>query len=445
MRSAFCCSLRTCVLTVGAVFLVCQTALLALTLLLAASDVEGGVASAIEWFEAEVEREDVLLGGYEEQAIQRASDFLAIPVTLSIVLMIADSLLIWAAVSQHRILLWPWLVLYAVEYVLLVALLVYFMVVLPKTYLKVIAFLVVCPFLVVFFFCWFVVKCFYNYLRDLNLKEAVAAVYAQSQQKSLAGSNPPTVYPTDPPQHWDQPLPIWATQPNQAVWDPSYLQKMDPRYSGAGSYPNGSSIASGTNGGGVLSTSYYAKSSTSSHNRRTKVPPTMLPDGTLVVPIRDDADDGSDDEEELSGIIEVEEEDYDDEEDGMKSTRTSKTTLTSPGPLPPQGQTDRVAYRYQLRPSSSGRRSVAGVGSDAGSVALSDKYKRVGRVSRPKSDDQSSVAMSLSDKYRVTEEIEVEPEEVYQAMPLPPRPILPPTPVRFGDSPLNVVTSASIS
>ena len=51
--------------------------------------------------------------------------------------MIADSLLIWAAVSQHRILLWPWLVLYAVEYVLLVALLVYFMVVLPKTYLKV--------------------------------------------------------------------------------------------------------------------------------------------------------------------------------------------------------------------------------------------------------------------------------------------------------------------
>ena len=78
---------------------------------------------------------------YRLYLLQRASDFLAIPVTLSIVLMIADSLLIWAAVSQHRILLWPWLVLYAVEYVLLVALLVYFMVVLPKTYLKVIALL----------------------------------------------------------------------------------------------------------------------------------------------------------------------------------------------------------------------------------------------------------------------------------------------------------------
>jgi hypothetical protein len=50
---------------------------------------------------------------------------------------------------------------------------------------QIILFLVVCPFLVVFFFCWFVVKCFHNYLRDLNLKEAVAAVYAQSQQVSL--------------------------------------------------------------------------------------------------------------------------------------------------------------------------------------------------------------------------------------------------------------------
>ena len=90
-----------------------------------------------------------------------------------------------------------------------------------------------------------------------------------------------------------------------------------------------------------------------------------------------------------ASFLKVEEEGYDDEEDGMKSTRTSKTTLTSPGP-PAAAQADRITYRYQLRPSSSGRRSNAGAGSDAGSVALSDKYKRVGRPSRPKSDDQVS-------------------------------------------------------
>ena len=86
-------------------------------------------------------------------------------------------------------------------------------------------------------------------------------------------------------------------------------------------------------------------------------------------------------------FFQVEEEDYnDEEEDGLKSTRTRETTLTSPGPPPAQG--DRITYRYQLRPSSSGRRSNAGPGSDAGSVALSDKYRRVGRPARPKSDDQ---------------------------------------------------------
>lgn len=50
---------------------------------------------------------------------------------------------------------------------------------------KVLLFLVVSPILVVFGFCWFVVKCFFNYLRDLNLKEAVAAVYTNSVQPQV--------------------------------------------------------------------------------------------------------------------------------------------------------------------------------------------------------------------------------------------------------------------
>ena len=78
----------------------------------------------------------------------------------------------------------------------------------------------------------------------------------------------------------------------------------------------------------------------------------------------------------------MEEEDYDDDEDGaIKSTRTRESATASPGPP--------IVYRYQLRPTSSGRRSnAAGPGSDAGSVALSDKYKRLGRSPRPRSDDQ---------------------------------------------------------
>ena len=92
--------------------------------------------------------------------------------------MLSDALLAWSAASkQHKILLWPWLVLHAVEWAAALAALVFLILVVPKTFMKVLLFLVVSPFLVVFAFCWFVVKCFFNYLRDLSHKEAVAAVY----------------------------------------------------------------------------------------------------------------------------------------------------------------------------------------------------------------------------------------------------------------------------
>jgi hypothetical protein len=69
MRSSvYCCSLRTCVLAVGVVFLACQTALLVLNFLLM-NNVEHHVENAIEWFEDGVEKED-MLGGIKEQAIR---------------------------------------------------------------------------------------------------------------------------------------------------------------------------------------------------------------------------------------------------------------------------------------------------------------------------------------------------------------------------------------
>ena len=78
----------------------------------------------------------------------------------------------------------------------------------------------------------------------------------------------------------------------------------------------------------------------------------------------------------------MEEEEYEDDEAGATKS-TTRTRETSPAPP--------IVYRYQLRPTSSGRRSnaaAAGPGSDAGSVALSDKYKRLGRSPRPRSEDQ---------------------------------------------------------
>ena len=122
--------------------------------------------------------------------LQRARDFIAVPITLNIVLMIANSLLIWAAISGHKILLLPWLVLYGLEWVLFAVGLGYVVIVVWPAYVKVLAFLSVCPVLVVFAFCWIVVKAFYNYLRDLRVKEAVAAVYSSSHKVNMVSFKP---------------------------------------------------------------------------------------------------------------------------------------------------------------------------------------------------------------------------------------------------------------
>ena len=69
--------------------------------------------------------------------LQRARDFLAVPITINIVLMIANSLLIWATVAQHKILLLPWLILYGLEWVLFLGALIYLMIIVVHSYLKV--------------------------------------------------------------------------------------------------------------------------------------------------------------------------------------------------------------------------------------------------------------------------------------------------------------------
>ena len=104
---------------------------------------------------------------------------MAIPITINVLLIISDTLLIWASAAKTKLLLWPWLILHLLEALFFLALMIFFMVIFPQPmwWYKVVIFLVACPLVVFLVFFWTVVKCFYNYLRDLGLKSAVAAVY----------------------------------------------------------------------------------------------------------------------------------------------------------------------------------------------------------------------------------------------------------------------------
>ena len=73
----------------------------------------------------------------DKTTFQKSSDYLAIPVTVNVVLIISDSLLIWSTAARNKLLLWPWMVLHAIEFLFFVAFLIFLMVALDTPWIKV--------------------------------------------------------------------------------------------------------------------------------------------------------------------------------------------------------------------------------------------------------------------------------------------------------------------
>ena len=53
---------------------------------------------------------------------------MAIPITVNVVLIISDTLLIWAASAKTKLLLWPWIFLHSVEFLFFLAVMIFLMV-----------------------------------------------------------------------------------------------------------------------------------------------------------------------------------------------------------------------------------------------------------------------------------------------------------------------------
>ena len=172
---------------------------------------------------------------------------------------------------------------------------------------------------------------------------------------------------TPEPHHWDHPVPVWAMRPPPSAWDPVYLQKLDPRYQ---LDPRRTPLESRP----FRTTSSHLSSSIS--NRK---PAQVLPDGTIVVPI------GSESENEEIGS-----------EDSNKFG--SVRTLSDKYQKPIDALTDDGIISHVI--------------SSSGAAAKS-----------PISEDRCSSIVSLSDKYRQQEEVEIFTEH-YQKP--PPEPIRPP-------------------
>jgi len=365
------------VFIIGILFLLIQTAFLILTFILM-RDIENHVETFINWLNdwGVFLPPPTLINGTLEDGIslrahliKKSGDFMAIPITVNVVLIISDTLLIWASSAKtrrERLLIWPWLLLHCAEWLFFLALMVFSMIKFPEPWFKVVIFLVGCPLIVLLAFFWTVVKTFLNYWRDLRVKSAVAAVYQNGFKKRhtpSGGGGPPTMY-TPEPHHWDHPVPVWAMRPPPSVWDPDYLQQLDPRYALEAHHTPG-----------PRSSSRPVRTSSSLRSKPTQV----LPDGTIVVPI------GSEDDED--GI----EPGSDENESKYGSVRT----LSDKYQKPIDAIDDGLISHVSSLPTASGSKAM--------------------------SEDRSSI-VSLSDKYRQQEEVEIFHEHYQKPPPEPVRP-----------------------
>ena len=79
--------------------------------------------------------------------LQKSGDYLAIPVTINLVLILADILLIWATAARIKLWLWPWMILHTIELLFFITLLVLLMVLIDEPWIKVRSFLILVIFI----------------------------------------------------------------------------------------------------------------------------------------------------------------------------------------------------------------------------------------------------------------------------------------------------------
>lgn len=220
MMACCCCGVRTSSVLIFTLYLLVHAAVLAITILFMTKPEENleNVLNLVDTDDSRLES-SYFYASIKPYIVQNSGEYFALPITIILVLMVSNVLAFWGALFSHPLLLLPWLALYLVFILFIASLLIYIIIILQDIWFQVLLFLVIAPVLVVGAAFWFVVLRLYRTTRHSNRKSA----------PPQAHSLPPTMY-TPEPHSWDQPLPIWAVNPPENAWDPSFLQQIDPRY-----------------------------------------------------------------------------------------------------------------------------------------------------------------------------------------------------------------------
>jgi len=220
MRNVTCCGLKYWTVGVCTLYLAIHTALLVLNVFIFKHP-EDHVDNFIRFIDTNDERlyRSAIHIRTRQYLIQNSGEYLALPITVNVVLLLSNILALFGAFCSSPLLLFPWMLSYLVYILFCLALMVYLIFLLEEVWFKVILFLVVFPMIVVAASFWIIVVRLFNKLRETG----------KTSKKTMGVAVPATVY-TPEPHNWDTPLPIWALQPPTSAWDPTYLQQIDPRY-----------------------------------------------------------------------------------------------------------------------------------------------------------------------------------------------------------------------
>jgi len=220
VMSCWCCGLRASSVLICCLYLLLHTAALVTNFIILNDPEEhvNNIISFIDTNDAKLQ-ESVLYSRVKPYLIKNSGEYLALPITVNLVLMVANVLACWGALTSLSLLIVPWLLLYLIYALFATSLLFYMMVLLQDIWFRVLLFLVVAPLILLHSSCWLLILRLYRAIRVTS-----------KPTSSPSEPRPSTMY-TPEPHAWDQPLPIWAIAPPQNAWDPTYLQQLDPRYS----------------------------------------------------------------------------------------------------------------------------------------------------------------------------------------------------------------------
>lgn len=220
MRNITCCGLKNWTLGICSLYTIIHIGLLVLNVFILENP-ENHVDNFIHLIDTNdnrLYRSEIHLRT-RQYLIQNSGEYLALPITVNVVLLASNILAFFGAICTSPLILVPWILAYFVYILFCLALMVYLIFLLEEVWFKVILFLVVAPLIVVAASFWIVVV---RLLIQFRQKGKIA-------KKTMGVPVPATVY-TPEPHNWDTPLPIWALQPPTSAWDPTYLQQIDPRY-----------------------------------------------------------------------------------------------------------------------------------------------------------------------------------------------------------------------